>query len=429
MTRDHATTLSSPQYWPHTVYYGWVTLTVAAFAMVGTLPGRTQGLGLITEPLIRDLGIDRIRFAEINLVATLIGSIFCLGIGRMVDRFGSRAILTLVSFGLGAVVLIMSQASQIAVLAALITLSRGLGQSALSVVSLAMVGKWFVRRLPSAMAAYTVVMSVGFMLAFPIVGHLTSTRGWRFSWAAVGLALAAGLAPLAWLFARSTPESCGLVVDGETALGAGETPAASPASGVTLGEAVRSAAFWVFAISSATYGLIASGIALFNESILAERGFDASTYYRSLIFTALAALAGNFAAGAIAAKGSLRPLLVFSMALMAAGLVFLPHVASEAHVIAYAITMGIAGGFVMVVFFSFWGHTYGRRHLGRIQGAAQALTVVASAVGPLILAWQVERTGSYSSAFYALAVVVILLAVASATVRIPVLVTNAQAQE
>ena len=33
-------------------YYGWVVLFVAAAAMVGTLPGRTQGLGLITEPLL-----------------------------------------------------------------------------------------------------------------------------------------------------------------------------------------------------------------------------------------------------------------------------------------------------------------------------------------------------------------------------------------
>ena len=48
--------------------------------------------------------------------------------------------------------------------------------------------------------------------------------------------------------------------------------------------------------------------------------------------------------------------------------------------------MGLAGGFVMVVFFSFWGRAYGRAHLGRIQGAAQALTVLASAVGPLLLA-------------------------------------------
>ena len=48
------------------VYYGWVVLAVAALAMVGTLPGRTQGLGLITEPLLRDLAVDRVRFAEIN---------------------------------------------------------------------------------------------------------------------------------------------------------------------------------------------------------------------------------------------------------------------------------------------------------------------------------------------------------------------------
>ena len=37
-------------------YYGWTVLIVAAAAMVGTLPGRTQGLGLITEPLLADLG-------------------------------------------------------------------------------------------------------------------------------------------------------------------------------------------------------------------------------------------------------------------------------------------------------------------------------------------------------------------------------------
>ena len=57
----------------------------------------------------------------------------------------------------------------------------------------------------------------------------------------------------------------------------------------------------------------------------------------------------------------------------------------------------------MVVFFSFWGRAYGRTHLGRIQGAAQAMTVFASAIGPLLLAWCVEATGSYAAAFYALA--------------------------
>jgi hypothetical protein len=81
--------------------------------------------------------------------------------------------------------------------------------------------------------------------------------------------------------------------------------------------------------------------------------------------------------------------------------------------------MGVAGGFVMVVFFSFWGQTYGRSHLGRIQGAAQALTVLASAVGPLLLAWCVRSTGSYAAAFYTLSAVVVLLTLAAAVVHVP----------
>src|SRR5215813_11659085 len=108
-------------------YYGWVHVFVAALAMVGTLPGRTQGLGLITEPLLRDLQIDRVAFARINLWATLIGALFTVGVGRLIDRFGSRIVLTFVSVALGFVVLGMSVTHQIAAVAILITLTRGFG--------------------------------------------------------------------------------------------------------------------------------------------------------------------------------------------------------------------------------------------------------------------------------------------------------------
>jgi MFS family permease len=86
---------------------------------------------------------------------------------------------------------------------------------------------------------------------------------------------------------------------------------------------------------------------------------------------------------------------------------------------AQAVAMGLAGGFVMVVFFSFWGKAYGRTHLGRIQGVAQALTVFASAIGPLLLAWCVARTGSYAGAFYVLAGTLAVLTGAALLVRIP----------
>ena len=394
-------------------YYGWINVFVAALAMVGTLPGRTQGLGLITEPLLRDLQIDRVVFARINLWATLIGALFCLGVGRLIDRFGSRVVLTCVTVALAAVVLVMSGAHSVIAIAILITLTRGLGQSALSVVSITIVGKWFVRRLNLAMAVYTVLLSVGFMIAFPSIGAMVISNGWRSTWWAIGAALLFGLAPLSLLLVRRSPEACLLENDGEIVEDRNAT------AGFTLGQALATPSFWVVGIASAVYGLIASGIALFNESILAERGFDASTYHRSLVIVALTALAGNFLGGWLASRWSMNRLLTVSMILLAGSLLALPHVRTEAHVAAYAIVMGLAGGFVIVIFFAFWSRAYGRAHLGKIQGAAQALTVTASAIGPLLLAECVTRTGSYAAMFYLLALVVLLLAVSAWFVKVP----------
>jgi MFS family permease len=97
----------------------------------------------------------------------------------------------------------------------------------------------------------------------------------------------------------------------------------------------------------------------------------------------------------------------------------LPLVTTIAQVMAWATAMGLGGGLVMVLFFSVWPRAYGRAHLGRIQGAAQAMTVVASALGPLLLAWCVEWTGSYAAMFNILGGVIAITAVAAVATPLP----------
>jgi MFS family permease len=405
------------------VFYGWWVLLVAAAAMVGTLPGRTQGLGLITEPLLTDLGLDRVTYAGINFWATILGSAGALGIGRAIDRFGSRNVLTAVAVALGVVVAFMSQTGTAAGLAVWVTLTRALGQSALSVISLAMVGQWFVRRIDTAMAVYSIVMSLGFMIAFPVVGSLVQQRGWRAAWLSIGVALIAALAPLAYLVVRATPETMGLAPDGlqrpavqqpeDSGRGRDEL------EGYAWTAALRTSAFWMFGMGAALYGLVASGIGLFNESILSERGFDAGVYYQSLVVTAMTALAGNFLGGWLAQRVRLASLLAAALAILAAGLAALPHVTTLTHVMLWATAMGLGGGLVMVLFFSVWARVYGRRHLGRIQGIAQAMTVLASALGPLVLAWWIDRAGSYGTMFRILAAVVGLTAIGALLTPMP----------
>ena len=69
------------------------------------------------------------------------------------------------------------------------------------------------------------------------------------------------------------------------------------------------------------------------------------------------------------------------------------------------------GGAFAVLFFVGYGKAFGPKHLGRIQGIAQAFGVVASALGPKVLAETQIATGSYWLAFQVFGFVAIVFAV------------------
>src|SRR5947209_103762 len=253
----------------HTTQGGqqWVHVAVAALAMVATLPGRTHGLGLFTEPILWTFSLGREDYGLLNLWATLLGGLFCLPCGWLIDRLGTRVVLAGVMAALGSVVIAMSRlpggeagAFPIA-LFVLILLTRGLGQSALSVGSLALIGRANGRG-GTATGVYAFLVSLGFLVAFAALRQVlrANPEDWRAPWAGVGFAV------------LLTAVAAGLLVRGRER---GEHyPTSMPAGpGRTFGQALSSGTFWAFAVGTSFYGMVAAGTSLFNESILAERGF------------------------------------------------------------------------------------------------------------------------------------------------------------
>jgi hypothetical protein len=74
---------------------------------------------------------------------------------------------------------------------------------------------------------------------------------------------------------------------------------------------------------------------------------------------------------------------------------------------------------IIVVFFSVWSDIFGQRHLGRIQGAAQMLTVLASGLGPLVFAKSAEFAGSYRPLLFALAAAAFALCLLARSAETP----------
>ena len=184
----------------------------------------------------------------------------------------------------------------------------------------------------------------------------------------MGAAILAGLVPLALLLVRRNPESIGLRPDGAGTWNHDQEPTNRTRNRnrnldlrvTLLREALATPAFWIFAVGAALYGLVASGIGLFNESILAERGFGPEIYYQTLVVTAITGLAGNFAGGWLARFMALNGLLAISLLVLGIGLLALPHVSSIGMAMGWATMMGLGGGLVMVLFFSVWPRIYGR---------------------------------------------------------------------
>lgn len=387
-----------------------VIIVVAALAMTATLPGRTFGLGLITKWLLVDLNISQVEWAQVNLWATLVGSAFCFPTGRLLDRYGARAVLFGTLVALAAVTAGLTQVQGPIALTILVTLTRGFGQSALSVVSIYLIGKSFDRRIAWPMAAYSVTMSIGFVIAFQTIGAFlttpdeTTVPDWRGVWLGVGVALAIA-APSSWLALRGRTAS--IARDSvEVAADDPEGPSFS------FAEALSTPAFWIFTLATSMFGLVTSGLALFNYFVLAERGFTFADFMNLQALSVPAGLIGQGCCGRLAKRFSYQRITAVAMVVYSCGLVALTQLSGHAQLYACGAAMGVSGGAITVVFFAIWSRLFGQRALGRIQGAAQMGTVVASAIGPLIFAMSHDHLGSYATALYALAAVNVAFGVA-----------------
>jgi MFS family permease len=382
----------------------------AACAMAATLPGRTYGISLITARLLDDFaGLTETRFATINLVAALVGGACCLPAGWLLDRFGARRVLAFVMLALALSVWLMARSQSVPQLAVTLTLTRVFGQSMLSVLSIAMLSKWFARNAGLAMGTYAVLMTMLLATAVSVLEQIVAQSGWRSAWSGAAvtiLALTPGVCLLA-LRPRTTQRE------------QPEDEAPAPVVGVSFVEAIRTRCFWLFALASALLNLTSSGVTLFLVLIFEARGLPESVYYNAVIISLFAGLFANLLGGWLAKRWSMSWLMAVCMALLSAALLALVFIRSPWQAYLQAAVSGLAGGGVTVLFFSVWVHAFGPARVGRIQGAAQLLCVIGSAVGPVLVAQGRAAADSYAPVLVVLSAVALGLGVLALWTRVP----------
>jgi len=179
-------------------------------------------------------------------------------------------------------------------------------------------------------------------------------------------------------------------------------------SGFSLTECLRQPLFWISSGGIALFAGVQAGIGLFNEALLTERGFDRETYHHFLAGTAIISLIGQGLGGGTRWL-PLRRWLGIALIILGDALAAFQVVSGITQLWVLAVTMGVSAGIITVAFCAIWADTFGKRHLGRIMGAAQTLSVLASALGPLLLERGAALTGSFAKSLLVIAPVSVLL--------------------
>ena len=201
-------------------YYGWVILAVGTVGMLASFPGQTAGVSVFTEHLSDATGLSRLQLALAYLIGTTSSGLALPMGGRWIDVFGSRVVAFGAALGLAATLTSLSFVGPMDRTVGLVVMSIGFGalrfcgQGLLTLSSRTMISQWFDRRRGLVSSGSSAAFAFIFSLTPTLLFALVELSGFRWAWRQLALGLAIGLGALILVFYRSTPEECGLEIDG-----------------------------------------------------------------------------------------------------------------------------------------------------------------------------------------------------------------------
>jgi MFS family permease len=378
-------------------YYGWLIVGVSALGVFFSGPGQTYSNSVFIESYMQSLNMDRTSISSIYSLATLIAGFSLFGIGRLVDSYGRRTMLTLVALFLGAACMFNSLIQGPVMLFIGFFLIRLFGQGSMTMIPNTLVSQWFIKYRGRALS----FASLGGLLGaagFPLLTNsLIDAVGWQATWRILGLALLLIFVPIAFCFVRNRPEDVGLLPDGVVSEQSGGS------NGVklrmehswTLSEAIRTRSFWLLMICASIPAMLYTGTTFQLFSILGERQIDRTMTAFVLSFIPLVSFGCSLLSGFIVERVRVHRMIALTFLLNIGAPAVLLLADSKAAVWVFAISWGVAQGLMNIPMGVVWANYFGRQHLGSIQSVTTMATVIGSAFGPIPYGWAYDQFGNY----------------------------------
>ncbi len=370
-------------------------VAVASLGIFVSGPGQSHTFSVFVGPISEDLGISAASIATAYGAATLVAAFLLPQTGRLVDRFGVRKAMLVITGLLGIACLMFGAAANVLWLAVGFAALRFFGQGSLMLGSANLVSQWFSKSRGFAMGLMALGFGISMAMHPPLGQWLIEAFGWRQAWVILGILTWLLFLPPLLLLVFDKPEEIGLLPDGEkrTAAADGTGGEAAEIPGLTLGEALRTIAFYVVSTGWFAIAMLVTTLHFWQVTVMTRQGVDAAVAAQVFMISAVAMACAMPLVGR--AFDRFRTRYVFAAGLTVTGLslIGVTMVSDAMSAAGYAVLFGINNAFSMTMFGYLWPRYFGRRHLGSIQGTGQMIGVVGASLGPFPVGWAIDAFG------------------------------------
>jgi len=366
--------------------------TAALGLFLGAFPIVVFSFGVFAGPYIREFHAGRAAISLAFTIHNLFAGLFAPFVGRLCDRFGARRVV-LPGLAIVGLILISAQAigSKVWQLYLFYAALGAVDDATTSVPYALVVSRWFNRHRGLALGSMMLGLGAGSVIVPPVAQQLIAGYGWRITFVIAGGAILLILIPIIGAFLKESPRQMGLYPDGA----ASASEVKGELEGFTWHEIRNSGAFWLII---GTFTLLTASVQaciIHLPQLLMDRGASAGAAALAASVIGFAVMVGRIATGYFLDRifGPYLAAFIFALAACAIALLWTGVAGVPAVVSGFLVGIGFGAEIDVLAYLT--GRYFGLRSLGTAFGFGFGAMVLSGGVGPLIMGFAFDHTGSY----------------------------------
>jgi MFS family permease len=367
--------------------------------------GTYIAFGVFFHPLMEEFGWSRAAIAGASSTAFLCAGLFGVIVGRLNDRFGPRRLMSLAALLLGLGCVLTARLTSLWELYFFYGIIFGMGLSAIDVIALTTIARWFSQRRGFMTGIVKVGTGAGQFVIPLAAGSLILLYGWRWAIAGIGFGVALILMLMAQ-FMRRDPSVTGTNSRQIDAFNSFAAPATEP--GIPLSRVFRTVQWWTICLTNLFLVFCLMIIMLHIVPYARDSGIPPIQAAGVLSTIGAVSMLGRFASGLVIDRRGSKTVMGACFILLLGDLVWLQFAEKGWMLYLFAAVYGLAHGGFFTAISPLVAEWFGIRHHGTLFGIVVFFGTLGGAAGPLLAGRLFDISGSYQLTFRIVAAVALV---------------------